>query len=116
MKQFVINERKFSTTNDEVNKLVAGLVKKYPMIIKLLLEHDECQTYNLQAAGGIAGDEYRHLTNQMYLNGLVQPTAKAMSATRRLKKAVDALMMKKKKPDEIDNSAPRSFSDRINLN
>jgi hypothetical protein len=116
MKQFVINERKFSTTNDEINKLVAGLIKKYPMIIKLLLEHDECQTYNLQAAGGIAGDEYRHLTNQMYMNGLVQPTAKAMSATRRLKQAVDALMMKKPKIEEMDTSAPRSFSDRINLN
>jgi isocitrate dehydrogenase len=38
LKQFVANERKFSTVTDDVVKQTATLVKKYPMIIKLLLE------------------------------------------------------------------------------
>jgi hypothetical protein len=115
LKQFVANERKFSTITDDVVKQTATLVKKYPMIIKLLLENELCPAYNIQAVGGIAGDEYRHLINIMSVNGLVHPQIKGFSATRRLKLAIDQLTMKKKKPEQVDAEKPKSFSDKINL-
>jgi hypothetical protein len=115
LKQFVANERKFSTITDDVVKQTATLVKKYPMIIKLLLENELCPAYNIQAVGGIAGDEYRHLINIMSVNGLVHPQIKGFSATRRLKLAIDQLTMKKKKSEQIDAEKPKSFSDKINL-
>jgi predicted ATP-dependent protease len=115
LKQFVVNERKFSTTNDEVNLQVAGLAKKYPMIIKILLEQQEVPHYNLQAAGGIAGDEYRYLTTTMFASGLVTPTSKGIQSTRRLRMAVDALKNNKIPKKKIDTDKPRSFSDKINL-
>lgn len=115
LKEYVTIERKMSTTNDEINLQVAGLLKSYPMVIQVLLEQDNCPHYNLQAAGGIAGDEYRHMTNTMYKSGLISPTAKGVSATRRLKLAVNALNMVQEKEDVTDTGKPRSFSDRINL-
>jgi hypothetical protein len=115
LKQFVANERKFSTVTDEIIKQTATLVKKYPMIIKILLEQEVCPAYNLQAAGGIAGDEYRHLTSTMFTSGLIQPNTKGFSATRRLKLAVDQLMMKKRQPEQVDTEKPKSFSDKIKL-
>lgn len=114
LKDFVNNERKFSTTNDDINIKVAGIVKKYPMIIRILLEQQDCPHYNLQAAGGISGDEYRYLTQDMFMNGLVTPTSKGLQATRRLRLAIDVFKSKKVKK-QVDNSKPRSFSDKINL-
>lgn len=118
LKQFVKQERTFSTTNEEINVQVAGLAKRYPMIMKLLIEQNDCPHYNLQAAGGIAGDEYRHLTTTMFTAGLVTPTAKGLAATRRLKLAIDAIQMKKRKAPEmpeIMDDKPKSFSDKLKL-
>lgn len=116
MKEFVEQERKFTTTTDEINVIVAGMAKKYPMIIKLLIEQYECPHYNLQTAGAVSGDEYRHLTSTMFTHGLVQPTVKGLCATRRLKLALDAVRMKKvKKPMPTVEDKPKSFSDWINL-
>lgn len=115
LKQFVKQERKFSTTNDEVNLQVAGIAKKYPMIVKILLEQQEVPHYNLQAAGGIAGDEYRHLTTTMFSNGLVTPTSKGMASTRRLRLAIDHLVANGQKKKPVDPDKPKSFSDKINL-
>jgi predicted ATP-dependent protease len=115
LKQYVLQERKFSTTNDAINTMVAGIIKKYPMIVKILLEQQDCPHYNLQAAGGIANDEYRHLTQKMFVDGLVTPTSKGLSATRRLRLAVDHFANKKPKKQAVDTDKPRSFSDKINL-
>lgn len=118
LKQYVQNERKFSTVNDEVIKQVAAIVKKYPMLVKVLLEQDECPTYVLQSVGGVSSkDEYNYLIHQMYNGGLIQSSkGGSFSSTRRLKLAVDALQMKQRKPEQVDLDKPKSFSDRINLN
>ncbi len=89
LKQYVKQERKFSTTNDAVNLQVAGIAKKYPMIVKLLLEQNDCPHYNLQAASGLERGEYNSLVSKMFESGLVHPTPKGITATRRLRLAVD---------------------------
>lgn len=117
LKEYVESERKLSTTNDEINLQVAGFVKKYPMIIKLLLEQQNCPHYNLQNACGVVGDEYKYVTSMLFTHSLVTATPKGMSATRRLRKAVDVLRMKKadKKQVPVVDTKPRSFSEKINL-
>lgn len=89
LRQFVTQERKFSTTNDAVNLQVAGIAKQYPMIIKLLLEQHDCPHYNLQAASGMDRQDYNQLVARMFESGLVQPTPKGITATRRLRLATD---------------------------
>lgn len=113
LRTFVENERKLSVTNDKVNLIVAGLMKKYPAIIRLLLERDINQQYDLMAAGGLGNDEYRHLNSILYNEGLITYQGKGMSSTRRLRAAVAALQNKPVTPR--DDSKPKSFSDRINL-
>lgn len=116
LRQYVQNERKFSTTTDEINVEVATLVKKYPMVFKMLLEQESVPTYTLQAVGNInSKDEYNHLINRMYTMGLITAGKKGeYSATRRLKLAINVLKNKKVKK-QVDTDKPKSFSDKINL-
>jgi hypothetical protein len=116
LKEYVQTERKFSTTTDEINLTVLKLAKKYPMMIKVLLEQDSVPTYVLQNVGGINGkEEFNHVVHNMYADGLLQ-TVKggAYSGTRRLKLAVAALKNKRTEK-KVDPEKPRSFSDKINL-
>ena len=89
LKQFVQQERKFSTTNDAINIQVATIAKQYPMIIKLLLEQQDCPHYNLMAASGLEKGEYNTLVSKMFESGLVKPTTKGITSTRRLRLATD---------------------------
>jgi hypothetical protein len=117
LKQYVQTERKFSTTNDEINLEVFKLAKKYPMLIKILLEQDSVPTYVLQNVSGISSkDEYSHVIHTMYASGLINSTKNgSYSGTRRLKLAIAAI--KNKKPEtKVDRDKPRSFSDKLNLN
>lgn len=116
LKTYVQNERKFSTTNDEINLQVAQLVKKYPMVMKVLLEQESVPTYVLQSVGGLnSKDEFNHLIHTMYGAGLLNAVKGGnYSATRRLKLAI-AVLKNKKQPKQVDTGEPRSFSDRINL-
>jgi DNA primase len=101
LKQFVTQERKFSTTNDAVNLQVASIAKAHPMIIKLLLEQQDCPHYNLQAASGMDKQEYNALVAKMFESGLVHPTTKGITATRRLRLAVDVFRANYKKRNLI---------------
>lgn len=89
LKQYVTQERKFTTTNDAVNLQVANIAKKYPMLIKMLLEQDDVPHFNLLAATGMEKQEYNTLTAKMFESGLIQATTKGITATRRLRLAVD---------------------------
>lgn len=117
LKQYVVKERKFSTTNDEIIKITAGLAKKYPMLIKVLLEQDECPQYVLQSVGNVTSkDEWAHVINTMYFNGLVSSTGKGnYSRTRRLMLSIDALQMKKTVVKQAELDKPKSFFDKIKL-
>lgn len=112
--RFVENERKFSTTNEEINTITLTLLKKYPMIIKLLLEQEVCPIYNLKAAGGISDEEFKHITNQMYTNGLIQISPRGFTSTRRLRLSVNAVQSTKA-VKVIDKEKPKSFFDQIQL-
>ena len=90
LKQYVEQERRFSTTNDAVNIMVAGIAKQYPMLIKVLIQNQECPHFNLIASTGLERSEYNQLMAKMFESGLVQPTSKGVTATRRLRLAVDA--------------------------
>lgn len=114
LKQFVKQERKLSTTDNDTNLIVADLVRKYPMVIKLLLEQENCPQYNLMAAGALGQDEYRFMVNILFTNGLITVAQKGLTSTRRLRLATDALAMKKVKK-QVDPEKPKSFSDKINL-
>lgn len=89
LRQYVEQERRFTTTNDAINIKVAGIARQYPMVIKLLLQQRECPHYNLQAATGIEKQEYNNLIARMFEAGLVQPTSKGITATTRLRLAVE---------------------------
>lgn len=117
LKEYVKNERKFSTTTDEINLQVAGLAKKYPMIIKILMEQESIPTYVLQNVGGLnSKDEFNHLVHTMYAAGLIQAIKGGnYSGTRRLKLAIAALKNKQQKK-KVETDKPKSFSDKINLN
>lgn len=116
LKEFVQNERKFSTTTDEINLQVAQLAKKYPMVIKVLLEQESVPTYVLQNVGGVnSKDEFNHLIHTMYSVGLINTETKGnFSATRRLKLAI-AVLKNKQDKKKVDTDKPKSFSDKINL-
>jgi 5S rRNA maturation endonuclease (ribonuclease M5) len=101
LKQYVIQERKFITTNDAVNLQVANIAKQQPMIIKLLLEQPDCPHYNLQAASGMDRQEYNTLVSKMFESGLVQPTQKGITATRRLRLAVNVFKSNYKKKNLV---------------
>lgn len=119
LSEFVENERKFTQTTEEINNEVAKLMKKYPMILKLLLEYDENSPYNLKAAGGISDDEYKYLISTMFLNGLINYTTKGyITSTKRLKRSLDILRNghTKKETSGPMRNEPKSFSDKINLN
>jgi hypothetical protein len=114
LKQYVANERKFSTTNEDINLQVAQLARKYPMVIKVLLEQESIPTYVLQSVGNInSKDEWNHLINGMYASGLINAVkGGSYAATRRLKLAVNALKNKRTER-KVDPDKPRSFSDKI---
>lgn len=116
--EYVESNRKLNYTTDEINIEVAKIVRKYPLIIKLLLEQDECPHYNLKAASGISDEEYKHLTSSMFTNGLVKATQRGFTATRRLKIAISAFQTGRTKKQTLKpmNDEPKSFSDKINLN
>jgi hypothetical protein len=116
LKQYVSNEKKFSTTNDEINLQVAQLAKKYPMVLKVLLEQESVATYVLQSVGGLSSkDEYNYLIHTMFQAGLLTAVKNgSFSSTRRLKLAIAALK-NKKQSKQVDTDKPKSFSDRINL-
>jgi hypothetical protein len=116
LKQYVSNEKKFSTTNDEINLQVAQLAKKYPMVLKVLLEQESVATYVLQSVGGLSSkDEYNYLIHTMFQAGLLTAVKNgSFSSTRRLKLAIAALK-NKKQTKQVDTDKPKSFSDRINL-
>jgi hypothetical protein len=114
LKQFVDNQRKFNTTNPDVVAQVAGFVKKYPMIIRMLLEQPSVPHYNLKASGGIGDDEYRHVMTNLYTLGCIVQNNKGVTATRRLRSSVDEI--RRNKPKKVnDPDKPKSFSDKIDL-
>jgi hypothetical protein len=114
LKQFVDNQRKFNTTTPEIITQVAGFVKKYPMIIRMLLEQPNCPHYNLKASGGVGDDEYRHIMTNLFTLGCIQQNAKGVTATRRLRSSVDEIRRSKPKK-VVDTDKPKSFSDKIDL-
>lgn len=116
LKQYVVEERKFITTDDETTVYVAGLIKKYPMLMKVLIEQQDCPHYNLKAASAIDDTEYKFITSNMMMKGLIKPTPKGVVATRKLRLSVDILRAKKPvkmKEKPIEDSSPRSFSDKM---
>jgi hypothetical protein len=117
LKQYVQNERKFSTTTDEINLEVVKLIKQYPMIIKVLLEQESVPTYVLQNVGNInSKDEYNHVIHSMYSLGLLTAVkGGSYAGTRRLKLAIAAIKNQTKEKKQVDKGKPRSFSDKINL-
>lgn len=116
LKEFVQNERKFSTTTDEINLQIAQFAKKYPMMIKVLLEQESVPTYVLQNVGGVnSKDEFNHVIHTLYSIGAINTETKGnFSATRRLKLAI-AVLKNKASAKKIDADKPKSFSDKINL-
>jgi hypothetical protein len=114
LRQYVQNERKFSTTNDEINVEVATLVKKYPMLFKILLEQESSPTYVLQSVGNInEKSEWGHVVNKMYSLGLITAGKKGeYGATRRLKLAINVLKNKREKKQMVTDE-PKSFSDKF---
>lgn len=116
--RYVEQERKLTTLTDEVIIETAKLLKKYPVVIKLLLEQEECPHYNLKTMSGISEEEYKYLTSTMYNIGLLTSTTRGVSATKRLKRALTAIQkneIPKTKFKTMDDK-PKSFSDKINLN
>jgi hypothetical protein len=117
LREYAERTRKMNSTNEEINTEVIKIMKKYPVIIKLLLEQEECPHYNLKVASGIGDDEYKFLSSNMFTKGLVKATTKGFAATKRLKLAVNAHQNKIEKPTfQPMNDEPKSFSDKINLN
>lgn len=114
LKQFVDNQRKFNTTNPDIVTQVAGFVKKYPMIIRMLLEQPVCPHYNLKASGGLSDEEYKHVMTNLYMLGCITQSNKGVTATRRLRTSVDEIRRNKPKK-VVDTDKPKSFSDKIDL-
>lgn len=109
LRQYVAQERMLTTTNEAVNLKVASIAKKYPMLIKVLLQQPECPHYNLQAATGLEGQEYRQLISDMFNTGLVQPTSKGITATTRLRLAIEEFRKNYKKNNLVSLTDERGF-------
>lgn len=88
--EYVQQSKLTTTTNQEVNDYVAGLIHAQPMLMKKLKDDTDCSMRTLQAVSGLEPKIFNDIINGLMRNGLVTSVRDSIQATRRFRLAINA--------------------------
>lgn len=92
IKQVVEKERQQNETDENVNKIVATLIRQFPQVLRHLYETPDTSNRNLQAVAGLEKNQYEQLMSKLYLYHLIEMQRDRVVPTQRFRKAVDAAL------------------------
>lgn len=90
LKQYVESQRLYNETDDNVNKIVAGLMRQYPSVIRHLAQITETSFRQLQAISGLEKTPFEQLTSKLNTYFLIEYSKDKIQPSWRLRKAIDA--------------------------
>jgi predicted transcriptional regulator len=79
-----------TTTNEEINASVAGLIHSNPLIMKTLANNTECTLRELEAVSGLDRKIFQDVFARLIREGLISTAKEKVMATRRFRLAVKA--------------------------
>jgi hypothetical protein len=88
--EYVQQAKMTTTTNDEVNAIVAGLIHGQSLLMKTLNQQTDCSLFQLKAVTGLEDKVFNDVISNLVKNGLVQTTRNGIMPTRRLRLAFRA--------------------------
>lgn len=91
LREYVQEQRMYSTTNESVNLVVEKLCSSHPSLIKALLTSTSFYNpNNLRTIANLEQSEFGGIINQMHSNFLIHTSTEGYKPTLRLRRAVDA--------------------------
>lgn len=86
---YVESKRVYETTTQEVNAIVAGLVKSQPLLMRTLASQTDLSLRQLQAVAGLDTRDFNQVTGTLAGNYLIQVVNEKIMPTRRLRLALE---------------------------
>jgi hypothetical protein len=90
LKRFVETQKMYTETDENVNKVVAGLMRQYPAIIRFLDTVMETSPRHIQTISGLDKQQFDMVMNRLHEYFLIEWTGDKVMPSYRFRKAVDA--------------------------